>query len=364
MEERERRLETKARRVDVAAMKKPFESCCVYSERNLLDALRAIDAGGVGIALVIDHEGRLLSTLTDGDVRRALLSGAALETPLNGYLHSTFTAVSPKVGRAEVLDLMQSRTLHQVPIVDASGKVLGLHLLHEVIGAVKRSNWAVIMAGGRGTRLGKLTDNTPKPMIKVAGRPILERLVLHLVGFGIQRIFLSINYLGHVIEEHFQDGKRFGCEIEYLREEEPLCTGGALALLPQKPSDPLIVMNGDLVTQVNLDQMLAFHSSGEFVATMGVRGYSHQVPFGCAEVKNGRLTRLEEKPLITRWINAGTYVLSPQVVNRIPKKYFPITDLFEGCIERSESVGAFPIEGDWIDVGQREQLNQAREGAI
>lgn len=341
-----------------------FEECCVHLSKSIFDAMKTIEMGSAGIALVVDDRATLIGTLTDGDIRRALLSGATLETPLLEYLPDKFTAVSSDVGRAEVLDLMQARILHQVPIVDASGKVLGLHLLHEVLGAVSRPNWAVIMAGGRGTRLGKLTEHTPKPMIKVAGRPILERLVLHLVGFGIQRIFLSINYLGHVIEEHFQDGKRFGCEIEYLREEEPLCTGGALALLPQKPSNPLIVMNGDLVTQVNLDQMLAFHSAGNFVATVGVRGYSHQVPFGCADVKNGRLTRLEEKPLITRWINAGTYVLSPQVVNRIPKKYFPITDLFEGCIERNESVGAFPIEGDWIDVGQREQLNQAREGAI
>jgi len=345
-------------------MIKSFSNCCVQFDKRIVDAMRAIDTAGVGIALIVSENGKLAGTLTDGDVRRALLGGAQLISPLAPFVQKAFTAVAPSISRAEILDLMQSRTLHQVPIVDSVGKLVGLHLLHDILGAVERPNWAVIMAGGRGTRLGQLTDKTPKPMIKVAGRPIIERLVLHLVGFGIRRIFISINYLGHIIESHFGDGSHYGCKIEYLRENVPLSTGGALSLLPEPPNDPVIVMNGDLVTQVNIEKMLAFHANGQFQATIGLRSYSHQVPYGCAEVENGQVKRLEEKPLIARLINAGTYVLAPSVLKHIPRKFFPITDLFSGCLDRKESVGAFPIEDDWIDVGQGDQLKQAREGSV
>lgn len=343
-------------------MYEKIKNCCVQDSRSLLDAMRTIDAGAVGIALVVDDSGRLLGTLTDGDIRRALLKSAALSSPLLPHIHRNFTAVAPETGRVEVLDLMQARYLNQVPIVDAEGKLRGLHLLHEIIGAVERPNWAVIMAGGKGTRLRPITENLPKPMIRVAGRPILERLILHLVGFGIRRIYLSINYLGHIIEEHFGDGSRFGCQIEYLREEAPLGTGGALSLLPKPPTAPLLVLNGDLVTQADLGAMLEFHSRNTYVATMAVRRYFHQVPFGCVELDSGRIKHLEEKPLLEKFINAGIYVLSPEVLARIPKGFFPITNLFEECIERKLAIGGFEVDDDWIDVGQREQLKQAQEG--
>lgn len=343
-------------------MNESILKCCVGVSRLLIDGMRAIDAGGAGIALVVDDGHRLVGTLTDGDIRRVLLKGGSLSSPLAPHIRKRFAAVAPETGRADVLDLMQARRLNQVPIVDRDGQLLGLHLLHEIIGAVDRPNWAVIMAGGMGTRLRPITEHVPKPMLKVAGRPILERLVLHLVGFGVRRVFLAINYLGHVIEEHFGDGARFGCRIEYLREAEALGTGGALSLLPERPREPILVLNGDLVTQVDVDSLLRFHVSRDDVATMTVRRYVHQVPFGCAEVEDGRISRLEEKPLLERCVNAGIYVLSPQAVGRVPGRSFAITDLFEDCLARGESVGAFEIHDDWIDVGSRERLREAREG--
>jgi NDP-sugar pyrophosphorylase family protein len=218
------------------------------------------------------------------------------------------------------------------------------------------------MAGGRGTRLGPVTENIPKPMVRVAGRPILERLILHLVGFGIRRIFLSVNYLADVISGHFGDGAKFGCRIEYLRESEPLGTGGALSLLKEKPASPLIVLNGDLVTQVNLADMLDFHGRGRYAATMGVRQYTHQVPFGCVELQGDRVVGLEEKPILDRCVNAGVYVLEPSLLARVPKSAYPITALFEDCLAKKEPVGAFEIREDWIDVGHRDQLKQAQQG--
>jgi dTDP-glucose pyrophosphorylase len=344
-------------------MLKQFDHCQVSLNDRLINAMRSLEHSGVEIALVIDNGGGLAGILTDGDIRRALLKGAALDSPLTPYVQQNFTAVSPEVGRAEVLDLMQARRLDQIPVVDADGRLVGLHLLHELIGKVERPNWAVIMAGGEGTRLRPITEHLPKPMIPVAGRPILERLVLHLVGHGISRIFLSINYLGHLVEEHFGGGGKFGCRIEYLREAQPLGTGGPLSLLPEAPHDSLLVMNGDLLTRVDIASLLQHHTQRGNTITVAMDEYTHTVPFGCLEVYGDRISRLEEKPVMTRMINAGIYVMLPKVVGWVPRdQAFPVTALIDQAINLGEPVGAFRIAEDWIDVGQKDQLRQAREG--
>lgn len=336
--------------------------CRVGAAASLAHALRAIEGGAAGIALVEHGDGRLAGIMTDGDVRRALLAGASLRAALGPYVRRRFISVGPGAGRAEVLDLMQSRFLSQVPVVDERGRCCGLHLLRELIGGSERPNWTVIMAGGLGMRLRPITEKLPKPMIRVAGRPILERLLLHVLSFGIRRVFFAVNYLGHMIEDHFGDGSRFGCRIEYLKEAEPMGTGGALSLLPARPADPLIVMNGDLLTQVNLDLLLAQHTADRCQVTVGVKRYAHQIPYGCVTTRGRRLLRLEEKPLLERLVNAGIYVLAPRLVARVPRAHFPMTDLIEGALRRREKVGAFEIEEDWLDVGQRDQLKQGQEG--
>jgi dTDP-glucose pyrophosphorylase/CBS domain-containing protein len=337
-------------------------TCTVPVSQSLRAALVALEQGGVGIALVVDDGGRLLGTLTDGDIRRALLAGTGLDEPLAPCVQRQYTAVAPGAGRAEVLDLMQARSIEQVPVVDDEQRLVGLHLIHELLGAVERPNWAVIMAGGQGTRLRPYTQTIPKPMLRVAGRPILERLVLHLIGYGVKRVYLAVNYLSQQIEDHFEDGREFGCQIEYLREEEFLGTGGPLSLLPEAPADPLFVLNGDLVTQCNLAEMLEHHQRCAALATLGVRRYVHQVPFGCVETDGDRLKRIEEKPALTRLVNAGVYVLEPELLPRIPKATFPITNLFEDCLGRGENLAVYEITDDWVDVGQHDQLKQAREG--
>jgi dTDP-glucose pyrophosphorylase len=321
----------------------------------------AIQQGNMGIAFILDERQRLVGTMTDGDVRRALLQGKSMGDPLLPHVQTRFTSVLPGVSRAEVLDLMQARGISQIPIVDGEGELKSVHLLREIVGAMERPNWAVVMAGGQGVRLRPITEHLPKPMIRVAGRPILERIVLHLVGYGFREIFLSVNYLAHLIEEHFGDGDRFGCRIHYLREEKAMGTCGALALLPDRPSHPVLVMNGDLVTQVKLDGLLNYHEAGEFAATIGVRRYYHRVPYGCLCLAgNGTVVSLEEKPLLERWVNAGVYLLSPGVIETVPREYFLMTSLLEGLIKDGRTLGAFEIEEDWIDVGQGEQLTMAR----
>lgn len=340
-----------------------LEACTVSAGATLRDAMMALERGAIGIALVVER-GRLVGTMTDGDVRRALLSGAGLDQPLQPFARHAFTSASAHTSRSEVLDLMQARAIEQVPVVDDAGGLVGVHLLRELLGGEERASWAVVMAGGRGARLRPITDTIPKPMIKVAGRPILERIVLHLVGHGIRRVFLSVNYLAQVIEEHFGDGARFGCRVEYLREEQPLGTAGALSLLPEPPSAPVVVLNGDLLTQVHVGDLLGFHARGGHHATMAITEYTHTVPFGVVETAGDRVTDLVEKPSHAWWANAGIYCLAPEVIARVKERTeLPMTTLLGDCIARGESVGAYRVQGDWLDVGRPDELKKAREGA-
>lgn len=338
-------------------------ACLVPETGTLRDGLAALDLGAGRIALAVDGDGRLTGVVTDGDVRRALLGGATLDTALADVLTRAPVTVAPSEGRAAVLDLMRARRISAIPTVDARGVPVGLHLLHEFLERAERATWAVVMAGGKGTRLRPLTDTVPKPMLRVAGRPILERIVLHLVGSGIRRVFISVNYLGHLIEEHFGDGSAFGCRIEYLREDQPLGTAGALGLLPVPPPETLLLLNGDLVTSADLGSMLAFHGSGGFDATIGIRRYLHTVPFGCVERDGARVTALDEKPTLEREVNTGIYALEPAVVAMVrPGEPLSMPALVGRILGEGRSVGAFEIEDDWVDVGQRDQLAHARGG--
>ncbi len=336
------------------------EKFCITEQTSMLEAMKTIGQTAIASAIVC-RDKKVLGILTDGDIRRALIQGAALSSPVEPYYTRNFTSVGPDAMRADVLELMQARLIEQIPVVDEQGKLQGIHTLHTLLGHIEKPNAAVIMAGGRGTRLGKLTEELPKPMLKVAGRPILERIILHLVSYGIRRVYLSVNYLSHIIEDYFEDGSRWGCAIHYLNEEQPLGTGGALSLLPEQPKHDLLVMNGDLLIETDLNSLLMFHAQGEYYATMGVHYYSHEVPFGCIQTENDRMVDIEEKPLITRTINGGVYVLSPDAVQAVPRnEAFPITRLFEEALAGGYPCGAFHLGGDWTDVGLPEQLKKAR----
>lgn len=334
---------------------------CITPDARLIECMRIIHITGAGIALAVDSEFRLIGTISDGDIREAVLKGCTLDSPAFPHINRNCFHVLPTVPRVEVLDIMKSRRFEQVPIVDDQGKVRGIHLLHDILGNITRPNWAVVMAGGLGMRLQPMTENIPKPMVKVAGRPILERIVLHLVSYGIRRIFLSVNHLAQVIEHYFEDGSKYGTTIEYLREEVPLGTGGAISLLPEIPDHPFLVMNGDLIANVNCANMIELHNQNDFYATMGVRSYLHHVPYGCVEIQNNRLADLVEKPILEKMVNAGIYVLSPQAASAIPKNiFFPITTLFEDALKKNLACGAFAIEDEWLDIGTSHQLQQAR----
>jgi dTDP-glucose pyrophosphorylase len=338
-----------------------LDAYLVAEAGTVRDAMAAVDRGAARIALAVDADGRLIGVVTDGDLRRALLRGVDLTDPVAPVLTRRYLSVTPGDGRAAALELMRARRIDAVPVVDADGRPAGLHLLQQFLEPVARNNWAVIMAGGQGVRLRPLTDSVPKPMLPVAGRPIIERLVLHLVGFGLKRIFVAVNYLGDVIEEHLGDGSRFGARVEYLREDEPLGTAGALGLLPSPPTEPLLLLNGDLVTSADLGGLLDAHIASGYHATIGTRRYRHTVPFGCIERDGDRVIAVDEKPTMDREVNSGIYALDPSVVARVaPGRRVDTPDLIADLLADGAPVGAFEIEDEWIDVGQREQLAAAR----
>ena len=342
-------------------MTKELVKTIVSNKASVREAMETIDRGTIEIALVVADDRRLVGTVTDGDIRRAILKGGNLDDPVECVMNRQFTAVREDTSRTEVLDLMRARTLAQIPIVDSCGGLLGVHLMREIVGGPSRPNWAVVMAGGRGERLRPLTDSLPKPMVRVAGRPILERIVLHLVGHGISRVFLSVNYRADLIKNHFCDGSNFGCKVGYLEEFEPLGSGGALSLLPETPEEPIVVLNGDLVTQADIGAMLKFHMAGSYAVTVGCHGYVHTVPYGVLDVEGSRVTGMREKPSQTWTTNAGIYVLEPVLLARVPPaSYFPFPRLVEECLDRGEPVGAFQIEEDWFDIGRPRELLRAR----
>jgi dTDP-glucose pyrophosphorylase len=335
----------------------------VDHRQTIRDAMQAITDNWREVALVADDEGRVVGVVTDGDIRRGLLSGLGLDSPVSAIMTQEYVYVGVEADRAGVLDLMRARRIRHVPVIDDERRLVGIHFLETLLGVADKPNAAVIVAGGEGRRLRPLTDRLPKPMVPVAGRPILERIVLHLVGYGVKRIYISVNYMADVITAHFGDGARFGCTISYLRESAPLGTGGPLSLLPGPQAHPLLVMNGDLVTQVDVSRLLRFHEAQGACATLTARHYQVEIPFGVVTQRDGRLIELAEKPTPHYLINAGIYVLDPGVLALVPPaSFFPITGLFEKLLAQGRHVAVYSIEEDWIDVGRREELRRANEG--
>jgi len=339
---------------------KDLEQFVIPDSASIRDAMAAIERNSREVVLVHDLQEVIIGVITDGDIRRALLNGLTMATPASEVMSRSYISVQLQTDRAAVLDLMKAVRISHVPVLDHNRHLLGIHCLHEIIGHTALPNVAVIMAGGKGTRLRPYTEACPKPMVKVAGRPILERIILNLVGNGIRQIYLSINYLGHMIEEHFGDGSAFGCQINYLRETTELGTGGALSLLPDQLQHPVLVLNGDQITRLNVLGMLNHHNESGADATISVGHYQHEVPYGVVHQQNGRLLRLEEKPALDILINLGMYVLNPAVIQLVPKnQYYLITDLFGKLLEQKKIIATHFSDEDWIDVGRPDDLKRA-----
>lgn len=339
----------------------------VGQNATIRQAMEAIDRGASAVALITDELGKLRGVLTDGDLRRGLLNGAELDGPADIYASTAPHVVGPDATRASVLDLMRSLRISEVPVVDNSGMLVGLHTLNDMLGRKSLSNIAVIMAGGKGTRLGALTRDTPKPLMTVADRTIIEWIILGLVESGVTNIYVSVAYLAEKIMVHLGDGSRLGCTIKYLHEDpaKPLNTAGALGILHHEvPNiyEPVLVTNADLMVRYSAADLLAFHDSKKASVTVAARPYTHQVPFGVLDVGEGRsISAVVEKPSIEFEISTGIYAVSPDALALVPYlEPFSMPELVQACISQSKTVAAWPIESDWIDVGTPKDLATAK----
>lgn len=337
-----------------------WEKAIVPIDGSMRDAVQALNIGSVRMALATTPDGRLQGVITDGDIRRGLLAGKTLASPLREVLVTKFHAARPGDDDASILAVMRREDILQMPVLDAEGRVIGLKVLGELSAPARRENWVVLMAGGLGTRLRPLTEDCPKPLLPVGGRPLLETIMQQFLQHGFCNFYISVNYRADMVERHFGDGSRLGARIEYLREQEPLGTAGALGLLPQQPESPVFVMNGDLLTRVDFPGMLDFHAAQGAEATMAVRGFDIQVPYGVVDVRENRIVGLEEKPVQRFFVNAGIYVLAPAVVAEISGSGFlDMPTLFSRLMGQGRPTAAFPIHEYWMDIGRRQDFDQA-----
>lgn len=338
-----------------------YEDALVGPDATIREVLENINTASTQMALVVDEQGRLLGTATDGDIRRGLLAGLQLHSPVGQCMHRSPVTVGNNVGDTEIIAILRKAEVRHVPLVDAAGRVVGLKVLDDLLRARRRENAVVLMAGGLGSRLGELTRNTPKPMLRIGGRPILEHIVLRMIDQGFHSFWLAVNYKAEVIEQYFGDGAGLGCEINYIREKQRLGTAGALSLLPS-PSLPVLVANGDLVTNVDFAALVDFHEKRDAEATMAVRPHEVVVPYGVIEVDDDQFVAVREKPTFQHTIAAGIYVLSPSAITTLPRDTFlDMPQVFSGLVDNGRKALIYRMGDYWIDVGHPPDLQRAAQ---
>ena len=329
---------------------------------SIRESLEVIDKEALRVAVVVLGCDTLVGVVTDGDIRRGILKGIELSAPVSTIMNKEPTSANVALSSCELMAIMQDCKILSLPLVDDEGKLVGLKTLYDTLEVEKRQNPVFIMAGGFGTRLRPLTDNCPKPMLKVGGKPMLETLINNFKSHGFYKFYISTHYLPEVIENYFGDGSALGIEITYVYEKEPLGTGGALSLLPKSlPKEPLIMINGDILTNVDFGKVLDFHVKQLSDATMCVRDYEIKVPFGVIEGEGHEITDIVEKPTYRYFVNAGIYVISNNIIKSLPSnEHLDMPTLFEQKQRLGHKVLKFPIHEYWLDVGRHDDFNKAQ----
>ncbi len=344
----------------LAAYPGEIAELCISPQATLHEVITLIERTGLQIALVVDENRRFLGTITDGDVRRCLLRGGDLNSQARDVMTADAITAKPDLSLNEDSWLLHKRLARRIPIVDAEGVVVGLALPKDELVPQGISNQVVLMAGGLGTRLGKLTEDTPKPLLKVGSKPILETILESFIEQGFKYFNIAVNYKAQMIEDYFGDGSSWGAEIRYIRETTRLGTVGALSLLDTPPSGPVFVMNGDLLTKVNFRQMLEFHQVHRQRASVAVRRYDIQVPFGVVEMQGSTIAGIVEKPLLNHFVSAGIYLLDPECLSLIPHNtFYDMPDLLKATLEQGWRVGSFPVHEYWLDIGRLDDFEAA-----
>jgi dTDP-glucose pyrophosphorylase len=331
---------------------------CLTKDGPLSAAIACIDASGGQIALVVDEAGRLIGTITDGDIRRAILRGASLESAAGDVMNPNPRYVRQATPIPEIVARLRSEQIAQMPILDNDGIVIDIVFADDLQPPDSAGHRAVIMAGGLGTRLRPITETIPKPMIPINGRPILEIIIERFRDQGFRQITLCVNHLAGIIVDHFRDGRDFGVTIDYVHEKKPMGTAGALSLISPRPAKPMIVMNGDILTSVNFTNLLSFHYDNLALATMALNKYQYKLPYGVVDVRDHHIKGFKEKPVLDFFVNAGIYVISPEAIDLVPSDcMFDMPSLFEK-IPSGRRV-AFPIHEYWLDIGRHDDLDRA-----
>lgn len=340
---------------------KNLKSILLKDNSTIKDALKIIDEGAMRIALVVDDENKLLGTLSDGDIRRGLLLNLTLEDSIQTLYFKNPVIATVNDSKDFIIKKAILKQVYQIPIVDEVGKVVDIENLTSLLSIAKKRNRVILMAGGLGSRLRPLTEDIPKPLLKVGNKPILETIIKNFASHGFINITISVNYKGQMIKDYFGDGSKFGINIDYIEETKRLGTAGALSLIKDKPTETFFVMNADLLTDVNFSNLLDFHTIERAEASMCVREYEYQVPYGVIEINNNNITSIKEKPINKFFVNAGIYVLSPKVFDYIPKnEFFDMPTLFNTLIEKKQNVVSFPIHEYWLDIGRMSDFEQAQ----
>ncbi len=330
---------------------------------TISEALRILDSSGLRMVMVADDDGRLLGVITDGDIRRALLKRVDLGCPVTDVMNRHPRTAESGEPCDSLRTIMEHHSILHLPLVDGGGRVVGLETYHHLLARQHRENWVFLMAGGFGKRLRPLTDACPKPMLLVDGKPILQSILERFVAAGFRYFYISVYYLADQIKEHFGDGSRWGVTIRYVEETSPLGTAGALGLLPDDDDLPVIIMNGDVLTHLDLNAMLEFHDAQRAMLTLCVREYEMHVPFGVVEGVEAQVTHVVEKPVHRFFVNAGIYVVAPDVVRRVrPPRQLDMPDLVASLIAEKEKVSMFPIHEYWLDVGRPDDYARAQKG--
>ena len=327
---------------------------------TLKKAIEVLSKGGLRIVMVSDEDQRLLGTITDGDVRRALITNIDFSTTVDKVMFTKPTSALISDSREKILSIMKVKDILQIPLLDEEKKIVGLEILQHLLEKNKIDNHVFLMAGGYGKRLMPLTKDTPKPLLKVGNIPILEKIIIQMSENGFNNFIISTHYKSEMFRNYFGNGSNWNVNIEYVYEEKPLGTAGSLGLLKSIPKLPILVMNSDLLTKINFENLITFHHGSNSVATVCARNYEIKLDYGILEVDNGFISKIEEKPKKNYFINAGIYMLNPEILKLInPNQPLNMTDLLDKLLHKGHKISIFPVHEYWIDIGQQESYNKA-----
>ena len=340
-------------------MKTDWKEALLHSGADVAAAAEVLTASSMRIVLVVDDDGRLLGTVTDGDIRRAVVAGFGMGSTVSDVMQKYPITVREEDTHRKILQIMREKDLLHLPVLDATGIVIGLEIMQNLVFDAPRTNPVLLMAGGFGRRLHPLTQNLPKPLLPVGKKPILETILVQLVEAGFSKFFIAVHYKADRVREHFGDGSQWDVVIEYLEEDKPLGTAGSLTLLDPKPDKPFILTNGDVITDIRYSELLDFHIRKKASATMAVKIYEHQNPFGVVSLEGNEIVEIEEKPLSRSYINAGIYALSPEALNKLDdNSACDLPELLEILRKDSKKVLAYPMHEPWLDIGRPDDLTQ------